>query len=615
MQESKIAKVLNTDVLVIGGGGAGVTAAIAAKRLGKDVLILSKGQVGNSGNTIMVGGSFAMDGESAYHKYGIKEADPDYTKEMVYESIVTDGFFLGDQPAIRQFVEESPEIVYEVTQWAERAGCAFNFCSPATWRFSGSMIGRALRQGLKETPVDKLEDCVAVELLKDGDKISGAVAYNVYNGEFVQINAKAVVMATGGYQPFSLKNTNSDMTGDGVAMAYRAGASISDMEFMLFLLTVLEPQEVKGSIFPMKVVLNPLFSYRALDGDGNEIKPNEYLKSIETKSELCKLMHIIYYGRAISEGKGSSLGGVTFEFLNTDEELDHAFDYLIKASKEVFMTPGYYNSVDLKKMRQFLKDHDNKLQVGLGNEYTVGGILIDDKMNTNVPGLFAAGECSNGVFGANRVADALVEMLVQGNRAGITASEYIANASVNYENNAQQAQKVMQDILSRFENKGGISAAEAEKELERISDEGLGFYRCEEGLDKAIKEYAELSKKLENITIQNKTMDYNYEILQSIQLKNRLTCSQVAAEMAKWRKESRGLHMRFDYPQIDNENFLIKSIATLKDGKMEITHRAPVVVDVALPQPEKKDFVDFILEQDMGLQNTAGHNKSATQEH
>lgn len=119
------------------------------------------------------------------------------------------------------------------------------------------MMGRALRQGLKETPVDKLEDCVAVELLKDGDKISGAVAYNVYNGEFIQINAKAVVMATGGYQPFSLKNTNTDMTGDGVAMAYRAGASVSDMEFMLFLLTVLEPQEVKGSIFPMKVVLNP----------------------------------------------------------------------------------------------------------------------------------------------------------------------------------------------------------------------------------------------------------------------------------------------------------------------------------------------------------------------
>ena len=126
----KIAKKVVTDVLVIGGGGAACTAAVAASRNGAKVVMVSKGKVGNSGNTIMIGGSYGMDGESAYYDYKIPGADPSFTREVMFESIVNDGFNLSNQKIVQQFVDDSPRIVYEVKQWGEELGERFDFYPP-----------------------------------------------------------------------------------------------------------------------------------------------------------------------------------------------------------------------------------------------------------------------------------------------------------------------------------------------------------------------------------------------------------------------------------------------------------------------------------------------------
>lgn len=146
----KTSRTVTADVLVIGGGGAACTAAVAAARAGSSVVLVSKGKAGNSGNTIMIGGSYGMDGESAYYDYHIPGADPSFTKEELFRSIVNDGFNLSDQNLVEQFVNDSPRIVYEVKEWGEEIGERFSFYAPSNWDVTGRSMGRALMNGVKK---------------------------------------------------------------------------------------------------------------------------------------------------------------------------------------------------------------------------------------------------------------------------------------------------------------------------------------------------------------------------------------------------------------------------------------------------------------------------------
>ena len=598
-------KQIFTDVLVVGGGGAGVTAAVAAARQGAKVALVSKGAVGNSGNTIMIGGSYAMDGGSAYHKYGMKEADPSLTKEVLFESIVKDAFYLSDQNMVNQFVEESPEIVWEVKEWGEKAGVPFVFRPPATWVMSGKMLGKALKFGVNDTPgIERFDDYAAIELIKNDDgSVCGVVALDIMDGNIVEFKAKSVVLATGGFQPHRLKNTNHDMTGDGIAMAYRAGAMVSDMEFLLFLATAIEPESMVGSIFPFMYLSNPKLKYVAVDGAGKEYPLDPKLKKIEATSELCKLLHMAVYGQIIDGENPSPKGGFYVKFLNTDEELDEIFRSTIKRFSR-YHKDGFYYKDNIVEYYKTIKEK-RMIEVSMGNEYTVGGIFVNEKMETTLSGLFAAGECASGVFGANRVADAVTEMMVQGYRAGTTAAEYAKGKEHVKGSGEASAEK----FISIFDNKGGISPAEAIKRLEDVSFESINCIRTEKGLAKAVDEFTKLLEELENITITDKSRQYNYEWLQAHQIKSRTTCALLAAIMGKERKESRGLHIRSDYPDIDNENFLVRMFSVNDNGKHVITKRAPIVIDVPLPKPEKINYFDFITDFGLGLENMAGREE------
>lgn len=590
-----------TDVLVVGGGGAGIAAAIAAAKKGSDVIIISKGQIGNSGNTIMIGGSFAMDGHSAFHEYGIKEANPEFTKKDLYESIMKDGFFLNDQNMVRQFVEESPAIVHQVVQWAEAAADPFLFMPPAAWWMSGKMMGKALRYGLSTRPeIKKMNDIAVLELLKVEDRVCGVLAYELATGRFFKIHAKAVILGTGGFQPFSLKNTNSDMTGDGIAMAFRAGASVADMEFLLFLISALEPKDIQGSILPIMLVTNPNFKYVATDRFGNELTMPQPLKDLETKSEICKLLHIVYYGKAISSDAKTDGGGIYLKLVGSDDEINQAFDETVELFKR-FYKEGFYHSDDINKVRRLCIE-TRKWEVGLINEYTLGGILVDEHMRSSIPGLFAAGECASGVFGANRVADAVTEMLVQGDRAGISASDYAKKMDHPQHTNAK-GDGSTETLMACFGRDRGMLVNEAVRAMESISDTYLNCYRDGAGLAKAIEKYGMLEKEVDNARILENDMRYNVEFMGLIALKNRLLCSKLAAVMAEERKESRGLHLRFDYPDIDNQSFWVRLIATKKNDGLELSRRPPISGEMAVPTVHKMPYERYLLETGIGLEN------------
>jgi succinate dehydrogenase / fumarate reductase flavoprotein subunit len=591
-------KHFKTDVLCIGGGGAGITAAIAASKQGKQVILASKGAIGNSGNTIMIGGSYAMDGESAYYKYGIEDADPKYTKAMLYESIIKDGFYLSDQSLVQFFVDKSPEIVNHVRLWAEENNHPFHFYKPATWVMSGKSFGRALNHGLKkESNITKLEDVMITDLLQANGRVTGAVGIDIETGEGLHIDAKAVVLGTGGFQPFSLKNTNSDMTGDGIAMAYRAGAQVADMEFLLFLVTALEPNEIKGSIIPIMATVEPSFNFIPTDRNGQPITIPEKLRKIEESSELCKLIHHYYFGQTILEGRGTPNGGVYYDFSHmSDDEIRDMFDKVIEELAK-FYRKGFYHGDDLRVYRD-LAIKQKRLEIGLGNEYSVGGIVINEKMQTSIPGLYAAGECSTGLFGANRVADAVVEMIVEGYEAGQQAARYVDE--VQHTDNSQQAKDMIKGLLQYFENQEGITAPELNHSIELIADKSLGLIRNETDLSNALIELKKLLDK--PITLKSKSRIYNTEWIDAIQGRNRLLCTYLATIMAKERKESRGLHMRSDYPFIDNDHFLHRNIVKNDNGVPNLSTQKPIVTTVSLPSG-LYSFEEFIIEFDLGLQN------------
>ncbi len=561
------------------------------------MLLAVKGKLGKSGNVIMAGAGFSMDGETAYYKYGVKEANPKATKEALFEQIVKQSFYLSDQNMVEQFVNDCGECCYELKQWIEKAGHKVVFSPAEGYLTSGKAVAAGCRQIVSETDgIDVIEDFMVVDILMEDGMAVGAIGIDIYSGEIIEINANAVILATGGYQPYSLKCTVSDMTGDGMAMAYRAGAKLADMEFLLYIPAVtLSPSVYKGSIYPFlhSSIVMPIVK----NGEGEPILdtiPKELLKMAK-ESEMGKLIFTYYYGDQIVKGKGTPNGGVYFDYSNL------AFDTYEKAMKEyapvmnMWYGKGFYqgNNLDI-----FIENIRKGIpwEVGIGCEYSMGGIEVDEKMHTGISGLYAAGETTSGVFGAMRVADGLIEMLVQGYRAGLSAYNHIQNADKPSRKNTN-IDSILKSILSPLERKDGISPITIHRNIEKTADAGFNFRRNEEGLTKALNEILEIQNDdINKMSTKSKNRIYNYEWIEAIQARNLSTCLEAGIKAALIRKESRGTHIRDDYKLVDNDNFLVRIMSSKgEDGLMNLSMRKPKVTKLKLPEGNNKDIPDYML--------------------
>lgn len=593
-------KIIAADVLAVGGSGAGVTAALAAQRSGREVLLVSKGKVGNSGNAIMAGGGFSIDGESAHRICGIEEADPNFTKEQLFENIVKESYFISDQNMVEQYVDESPQIVHELLEWGKRCGQEFLFVPPSTWISAGKSWGRALKQAIKENPgIKVMEDVMVVDLLTNNGTVVGALGIDIYTGELIVFKSKAVVLGTGGFQPFSLKNTVTDMTGDGVAMAYRVGAKLADMEFLLAFATALWPEEMKGSIYPFVFEFNMRdLDFIIRDGQGKIVEIPPEVTRTTRGTKLSKLVSMYYWGKEINEGRGTSNDGIYIDYsINSrgkiQESLEMFFDRFSRWHRR-----GYYKGEDMSKVKDKMLKGEY-LEVGLGFEYSMGGILVDDRMQTGVPGLFAAGEVTSGVFGACRAGDGLTEMLAQGYRAGLSAAEF-ARDSDELSIDKYQVEKVVDKILKPFKIKDGISGVKVHDNIEKAADAGFGVIRNEEGLIKTLKELERIKKEeIPNISSADKSRRYNIDWIESIQCRNLLTCTEAGVRAALMRKESRGCHIREDYPEVNHDKWLVRIIVSNEKGEMKLSTRKPKVTRLSLPTGKNENVIEYFFDENL----------------
>jgi succinate dehydrogenase / fumarate reductase flavoprotein subunit len=514
---------LKHDVIIVGGGLAGLRAAIELK--GKcDCAVICKGYPDNAHSTQAQGGINAA----------INKADKweDHAYDTVYG-----GDYLNDQDAVETLCQDAPRVIEELagmgvnfTRTPEGAIAQRAFGGQRFKRtcFAADRTGHALLHSLYkralELGVHVHNEWQVVAIAQTSGRVSGVIAIDRANGDFQAVSAKAVILATGGAGRMYGKTTNPENTGDGMIMAYNAGAGIMDMEMIQF-----HPTTLRGP--------NKLLS-EAARGEGAYLLNSKGERFMERyapgKMELAP-RDVVSRAEAteIMEGRGVLGDSVHLDFRHMDPET--VMTRLPDIRKNALELAG----IDILK---------EPVPVQPGQHYTMGGIATDTDCRTAIAGLFAAGECACvSVHGANRLGgNSLMETLVFGRRAGISALGYIGGKE--HEKIGETLVRLEEERAKAWMREGkGAMPREAIMEMGRIMDEGAGPFRNRRMLDRAREGILRLRKR--EICVSEHSDTFNYELKIAYELHFMLEAALCALESAILRKESRGAHFRTDFPR------------------------------------------------------------------
>jgi succinate dehydrogenase / fumarate reductase flavoprotein subunit len=452
-------------------------------------------------------------------------------------------------------------------------------------------------------------ECTALDFIKDGDKISGVVAYWRETGRFVIFKTKAVIMATGGAgKAWKVTSNSWEYSGDGYAMAYDAGADLMDIEFTQFHPTgMVWPPSVKGILVTEGVrgdggiLLNnegKRFMYEyvperfAPETADTEEEANRWLKGDKNARRPPELLTRDVVARAITAevkaGRGSEHGGAYLDIASRvpAEMIKKKLPSMYHQFKELA-------EVDITKQ---------PMEVGPTLHYFMGGIRVNpDTQQSTVPGLFACGECAAGLHGANRLGgNSLSDLIVFGKLAGTGASEYARNLNVQPhldEEQVEQSIKGATDILNR---ETGNNPYLIHEDLQNVMQDNVGIVRTESELLKALDELKRLKKEAETVKAPGSSQ-YNPGWHEAISLKSLLTTAEAVTMAALERKESRGAHTRLDYEGERDEWLKVNNIVRKgKDGKMEVENHKRVDPPEELARIARATIED--LDKEVGIE-------------
>ncbi len=576
-------ELIETDVLVVGGGGAGLRAAIEAKENGVNVILASKGPVARSGASLLAGADLTLDGKSL-RELGFP-GDPRDSKEKFFNDIVTQGFYLNNQKLAEIYVRDAPQRVKEMLEWGIKISPRGSE-ERAIFTTGPSIVGSLLRKA-KELGVEFIDDVMLVDLLTRGGKVVGALGIYVTTGEFVAFKSKAVVLATGGWhKAYSFNAGTRELSGDGPAMAYRAGAELTNMEFVTFINnTILWPPMWRGSIF--LYIVHRIIGGRLVNGRGERFldKYDPKVVEIGTRTEWDKCFLSFASMLEVVEGRGTPHGGVYFEVGDMPWE-----EFESKVTKKY---PGWkFKGIDFSELGRMLKE-GRPIEVGVAAEYFEGGVDVNERFETGIPGLYAAGECAVSPFGANRIAAATTEMLVGGAIAGRSAAQY-AKSIEEVEIDKAQLENLKEKATKPLMRKDGIRPVELLRRVQKMAYEKLGPIRNGEGLRELI-EFIERVKRdeLPMLCTGSKGTRYNREWMEALELENIVQVLEIAAKAALMRAESRGVHYRSDHPYTDNDNWL-KEIVIKRAGTEPRLFTRPVKVTILKPIKGKYPYLEMM---------------------
>jgi len=532
---------IKTDVLVVGSGAAGLMAAIEARKYGLEVMIIDKVVLATNNNSRYSGGGLkaALPGilSDAYTK--IFDTPTEHLREALIH-----GEFMNDQELIETLCYEAPARLLDLRELGVPHFGEIYLKIPYP---HGTALVKPMLNRVKEAGCRALAGVVCVDLLRSTDRsVTGMIGIHVYQKKILRIEAGATILATGGAgELFKRNDTTANTTGDGFAIAYRAGAALRDMEFVQF-----EPYIQAEQGLPMmdRHECEAEFYGILKNRDGKDFL-QEY---IESKTSGAAAFHEQYgyhltdirelVSRAMAtevyEGRGDQ-GAVLFDLRHVDDDKWQS-DIASVYTREVLL-----RGFDIK---------EKMLHVFPGAIHSLGGISINNNCETELAGLFAAGECTGGVHGAARLGgDGLVDPIVYGARAGRAAGRYARSSGVSGAENESDILNFLRTVL--VQNGGKDQRAkiqEMKNHLKTVMWEAASMLRNEEDLDRAITEVSSIQEQV----LGDVKVNSLRKLKEFLEVRNMTLTASFIVNSALRRRESRGSHYRTDYPFRDDRNWL-----------------------------------------------------------
>ncbi len=546
------------DVLVVGAGGAGIRAAIECAQSGLNTGMISKSLLGKA-HTVMAEGGVAA---------ALGNMDSRDNWKIHFRDTMRGGKFLNQWRMAELHAKQAPGRVQELEEWGavfDRTNAGLisqrNFGGHRYPRLAhvgdrtGLEIIRTLQDFCVHQGIATHMECTGLDLVLDGDKIAGLVGYWRETGRFVLFKTKAIILATGGGgKAWKVTSNSWEYTGDGLGMAYRAGAELIDMEFTQFHPTgMVSPPSVRGILVTEGVrgdggiLLNSegerfMFNYtpekfanetadteaeaqRWLDGDREARRPPELL----TRDVVARAIKA-----EVEAGRGSPNGGAFLDIASR-----RPAEFIKKKLPSMYHQFKELAQIDITR---------EPMEVGPTLHYFMGGIRVDsDTQQTNVPGLFACGECAGGMHGANRLGgNSLSDLLVFGKLAGEGAKQRVQNLSNTPNCSDKEISRILKnatDILNRDEGKNPYLVHE---ELQDIMQQYVGIVRTGEELQNGLEKLQSLKADVEQVYA-HASPQYNPGWNEALDLKNLIVTAEAVTRAAIIREESRGAHTRLDF--------------------------------------------------------------------
>ena len=547
------------DVLIIGAGGAGLRAAIEALAKGASVGVVCKSLLGKA-HTVMAEGGIAA---------AMCNVDTEDGWKPHFRDTMRGGKYLNNWRMAQLHAQEAPDRVSELEQW----GALFDRTD------SGAILQRAFgghtykrlchvgdRTGLEmirtlqdrgvQLGFDVYMECTVTRLLTDGGRIAGAFGYWRENGRFIVFKAKSVVIATGGIgKAWPITSNSWEYSGDGMTLAYEAGAELMDMEFIQFHPT--------GMVWPPGV--QGLLVTEAVRGEGGILRNKlgeRFMEKYDPKRLELSTRDVVARSiyTEVKEGRGTEHGGAYLDISHKPAE------YVKKKLPSMYHQFKELADVDITK---------GPMEVGPTCHYVMGGIRVEaETAQSTVPGLFAAGEAAAGLHGSNRLGgNSLSDLLVFGRRAGMAAAEHAKRVSHAGVSEAQIAE-AEKELLAPFSNPSAESPYAVHRDLQKVMQSLVGIFRTEEDLKKAFAELEELKARAAKASVEGSRL-FNPGWHLARELKSMLTVSEAVALSALARTESRGAHSRIDFPNYDpvwekKHNIIVREGAEMKRSESPV---------------------------------------------
>lgn len=512
-------------VIVVGAGGAGLVAALNAHESGAEVVVITKEYPTRSQTCMAQGGINA-----------VLSGDEGDSVEIHVQNTLKSANGLANEIAVRYMCEEAPKAI----AWLDSIGVPFSrtpkskiaqrklggaYAARACYAqdYTGLKILHTLYDRVLAAQIEILNERYLLELLSEFDEngkkyICGVSLLNKRSGEIEIHEASSVIIATGGYsRVYNNYSTNSlSSTGDGVAAALRAGARVSDMEFVQF-----HPTALKNS----SILISE--SARGAGGHLLNSRGERFVNELLPRDEVSKAIH-----DEIAKGE--------------DIYLD------IRHLGAEFIEKELPQEVKLAKLYENVDPVHELIPIKPAAHYTMGGIEVDASSSTSIDGLFAAGECANHrVHGANRLGgNSLLELVVFGRQAGVNAAKYAKNFSK--ERTPAKEKEFFEDNIAeikRFTNE--INFYEKQVYLGELFYKNVGIKREKEALQETLKAIEEMRDNLPKMGVGDKTKEYNTNLIEFLEFKNMLMLAEAVLLSAISRRESRGAHFRIDFPEAD----------------------------------------------------------------